>query len=768
MAAYSVIGKVLPRQDGVEKATGRAVYATDFQVPGMAWGKVLYSPHPHARIVRIDTRRAREMPGVLAVLTGPELPDRRLSPTRDRPALARDKVRFVGDAVACVAAEDEETAQAAVEAIQVEYEPLPAVFDAEEAMRDGAPLIHEVAAAAPSDGGYSRYLRVWRPIPGTNICNYLSLVKGNLDEGFAQADHIFEDTFRCPMLHHCYMEPHACLASFDAQGGLTVWTSTQTPFRLRAELARFLDLPEERVRVIATRVGGGFGGKNRPLLEPLCALLSQRTGRPVKMVLSREEEFTATAGSLPVVIRLRTGVKQDGTITARHVTLIWDTGAYGDGLVTSWHGRHSSPGPYRIPHVRVDDYLVYTNKMPTTAFRSLGVHQITWACESQMDIIAARLGIDPVELRLRNILEEGSISHTGEVLDGVNLRECLLQAARAIGWPDRAARPPNHGVGLACFHKPSAPGTEAQVRVSVHPDGTVAVASGAAEIGQGTAMVLAQLAAEELGVPLEWVRVTMGDTGTTPFDHGTFSSRVVVHAGNALCQAAAEVRARLLDMAAGVLEADPSTLELREGKVWLRGTSGPGLPLEELAQATRGVGWPVVGSGAFQGRGAYDLDLDTGQSTGRPASEWKYGAQAVEVAVDPETGQVRVLRVVVACDCGRALNPLGLEGQVEGGAMMGIGGALWEELAFHQGRVLNPSLKDYTMPTAADRVDIQSVLVEVPSPHGPYGAKGVGEPANAAIAPAIASAIYQAVGVRLTDLPLTPERLLRALREKGK
>ncbi|MFQ5825897.1 MAG: xanthine dehydrogenase family protein molybdopterin-binding subunit [Dehalococcoidia bacterium] len=766
MDKYSVVGRPVPRVDAVEKVTARAIFGTDTVLPGMLHGKILRSPYAHARIVAIDTSKAKSMPGVRAVLTAGDVPERRMGTIKDQPILAREKVRYIGDAVAAVAAVDEEIAERAVESIEVEYEELPAVFDPQEAMKRDAPLVHEEAGEKSDGTFFARYQTIWRPVPGTNICNHLVLRKGDLEKGFAEADSIFEDTFETPMIHHCYMEPHAAVASVDDAEKVTVWTSTQSPFTLRSELAELFGLPLSKLRVISTRVGGGFGGKLWPKLEPLCIALSARAKKPVKIVMTRAEDFTATAGRMPTVIRVRTGVKKDGTITAREIELVQDAGAYAEGIIISYHARHTSPGPYRVPNLKVDSYLVYTNKMASCPFRGLGVSQQAWAVESQMDMIARRLGIDPVEFRLKNAVEEGDISPTGEVLDGVHLKECLNRAAESIGWQQKGAQK-NRGIGIACFHKFSAANTVSSAAVKINEDGSVMVLSGASEIGQGIETNLAQIAAEELGAPVESIKVVCGDTDVVPFDFGALSSRQTVHAGGAVRMAAQDAKGQLLDMASEMLETDRDSLEMRGGRVYARGLPESGVSLPELCRFILTTkGGPVLGRGYFRGRGRYTLDPETGQSPDRPAADWKYYATAAEVEVDPETGVVRVIRLVTAQDVGLAINPSTLEGQMQGSMEQATSGALLEETVFDNGLIINPSFADYRIFTAIEQPEMVSLLVEEPHDEGPYGAKGAGEPPIIAVAPAIANAIYDAVGVRIKDLPITPEKVLKALEEK--
>ncbi|HLB12598.1 MAG TPA: xanthine dehydrogenase family protein molybdopterin-binding subunit [Dehalococcoidia bacterium] len=761
MSELSVVGKALARVDGVRKATAQFTYGTDFKLPGMLYGKVLRSPYPHARILSIDTSQAEALPGVKAVVTGKDSPEALYgSRINDLPPLARDKVRYIGEPVAAVAAVDERTAAKALGLVQVEYQELPAVFDPRAAMQPGAPIVHE------NLGSYQRNAAQCYPVPGTNILNHMKVRHGDVEAGFAQADFIFEDSFTTQAQQHCCIEPHAAVCQVGLEGKATVWTSTQNPYKVRSETAAALGIPASRARVIATQAGGGFGGKSRARVEAHGVLLARKSGRPVKIVMTRHEVFTATTTRHPSHIRIKTGVKADGTLVAREVEVILDGGAYGEaGEIVSWEVGQGAAGPYRIPHVKVDAYEIYTNKVPAGAMRGFGWPQIMWASESQMDVIAQKLGLDPLEIRLRNAVEEGSISATGEVLHSVGLVECLRKAAEAIGWDED--RPPYRGRGIACVTKISVPFLGSSAFVKINEDGRIGLLTSATDIGQGSDTVLAQICAEEMGVGLSDVEVAVPDTDTTPPDMGVIASRITFHVGNAIRLAAADARSQVLALAADMLEASAEDLEIAEGKVFVRGSPERALALAQVATAAYyQKGGPILGRGSFLDEDLVPTDRETGQSP-KPSPYIKYGATAVEVEVDPETGMVKVTKMASAHDCGRAINPLLLNGQIEGGAATGLGFALWEEMVFDGGRITNPSFMDYRIPSTVEVPAIHPIIVEAPHKAGPFGAKGAGEASTIGVAGAVGNAIYDAVQVRIVDLPLTWERVLAAIEARA-
>jgi len=755
-----VIGLSVPRVDAVEKVTGRAVYGVDLKMRGLLHAKVLRSPIAHGRVLNVDTSRAERLPGVKAVATGKDLVGRYGTVVQDQPAYCGDKVRYIGDPVAGVAALDEETAEAALALIQVDYEELTPVLDPFRAMEPGAPLVHE-------DLGRYWVGPMFHPVSGTNICNHFKLRKGDVEEGFRGSDFVAEHTFTTPTIQHCHLEPHVCIAKHEPSGQITFWSSTQHPYTVRREMARLLGLPVNRVRVVVPAVGGGFGGKVGVKVEPLCAALAMKVkgNRPVKLTLTREEEFHATAVRHASTIRIKAGVRGDGTLTALKTHVVLDTGAYADaGPVVARSMGMALSGPYRLPHVWGDVYCVYTNKVIAGAFRGLGIPQLMWAVESMMDILAEGIGMDPVAFRLRNALEEGDVSSTGQTLHSVGIKECITRAAQAIGWGKKLEA--NRGIGFGTLYKMTQTPSSSAAFVKLGEDGSAEVLASTVDIGQGSSTILAQIAAEELGLDVKTVKVVAPDTNVTPFDHGTASSRSTFHMGNAVRQAAADAREQLFAIAAEELEASPHDLEARGGFIYVKGVPG-GIPISQIPMGvTYGRGKPVIGRGTYSVPDATPLDPDTGQGA-YPAVFWLYGAQAAEVLVDPATGKVEVLRLVSAHDLGRVINPLNCRQQVEGAAVMGIGFALTEELVFQDGKPVNMNFTDYRIPTALDIPETVPIFIEARHEHGPYGAKGVGEPALGPTAPAIGNAIYHAIGVRITDLPITPEKVLAALKARG-
>lgn len=759
MQQYRVIGAPVERVDGYEMVTGRAVYGVDVKLPGMLYGKILRSPLAHGKILNVNADRARRLPGVHAVLTGKDAPQRRFGlSVRDENVLAVAKVRYIGDAVAAVAAVDEETAEEALGLIDVEYEPLPAVFDVEEALKEGAPLVHEDMADYECR---KVYLASWNPVPGTNIIHRATNQRGDVEGAFSRCDYVFDDTFRASQIHHCYMEPHAAVAAAQA-GRVTVWSCSQEVFLLRTILAETFAMPESKLRVICTKVGGGFGGKIDPRVEPCAVALTLKTGKPVKLVMTRADEFTAAAGSTPAIARVRTGVRKDGTLLARDIDLIWDTGAYREGLAPSNRALKDGIGPYRIPDIRVTSTLVFTNKMRGTQLRGLGVPEAYWAIESQMDMIAERLDLDPFEFRLKNVLEEGDVNSIGDVVHDIGLKECLSKAAESIGW----GKPKEKNVGRGIVVVAKSPTTQSSIsgaHVQFNEDGSVQVLVGASEIGQGMEVVMSQIAAEELGLPMEAVGIASADTGVTPYDRGTFSSRVTFYTGMAVKKAAEDAKQQLLELFSKITEVAMNDLLVEDGRILAKGRPDLSLTFRELMEQAHMREKPILGRGWYGGKGDYP-----GRGKGKESVPgWKYAAQAVEVEVDVETGMVNVKKIVSAHDTGTALNPLTVKGQITGGAVMGLGFAMHERIQFDSGKIINPSFMDYKIPSAEEVPEVCPILVEVPLPEGPFGAKGIGELAVVGIAPAVGNAIYDAIKVRIKELPMYPDRVLSAIEKRS-
>ena len=748
-----VVGQSLTRIDAPGKVTGSAVYAADFALPGMLCGKVFRSSEPHARLVKLDTSKALRIPGVRAVITAADAADVRYgAAVKDEPVFASDIVRYRGQPVAAVAATTLEAAEAALAAIEAVYEPLPPVFDLAAALAPGAPLVHE---------GWQSYVAVPILQRDGNVCNRARIAVGDVERGWAEADRIFEHRFTTAMVHQGYTEPRAAVASWDSSGQVTVWSNTQLPFDVQSTLAEILAIAPSKIRVIVPGVGGGFGGKLRVGVEHFAALLAKKSGRPVKIMTTGEEELIAAYPRQGTLIELKTGVTRDGRLTARQGRIYFDTGAFaGSGPGVASVATMVLAGPYRTPNLFLEGYAVYTNKTNCGSYRAPSGPQANFAVESQMDIIADALGIDPLELRLRNIVREGDEGPTGQVLTAVGLEECLLKVAEAIRWKDR--RPaPGRGKGIACGWWTTTGGSSG-VYVKINPDGTVALNTGAVEIGTGALTGAAQILAEELGVDLTDISVVSADTFSTPFDFGAQGSRTAFAVGNACRAAAADLRRALFAQAALLLGVSEDALALRDKHVV--GPEGR-VSLADLARQSQMAGGGMIAHGTFIAPGtAYDTKRVEGHAYPAFHSP-SFHAHAVDLSVDEETGEVTIHKYVVAQDVGFALNPTYIEGQIEGGVAQGLGQTLSEEIVYRDGRVLNANLTDYKMPTALDVPRMQSIIVEHPGLIGPYGAKGVGEPPNVEPPATVANAIAAAIGVRITSLPITAEKIVMAPRE---
>ena len=746
-----VVGKSLPRIDAPGKVTGTAVYAADFALPGMLVGKVFRSTEPHARIVRLDVTRARSLPGVRAVVTAADVPDVRYGGgLKDETVFAKGKVRYIGQPVAAVAATTPEAAQAALAAIEVIYEPLAAVLDVEAALAPGAPLVHEEWAS------YTAIPILHRD---GNVCNRARIVVGDVERGWEEADRIFEHRFRTGMVHQGYTEPRAAVAQWDSSGTVTVWSNTQLPFEVQNTLAEIFQMPPSKIRVVVPGIGGGFGGKLRVGVEHFAVLLARKTGRAVKVVTTSQEELTAAYPRQGAVVELKTGVMNDGRIVAKEGRIWFDTGAFaGSGPGVASVATLVLAGPYRIPNLRLEGFAVYTNKTNCGSYRAPSGPQSNFAVESQMDIIADALGIDPLEFRLKNIVRDGDEGPTGQVLGAVGLEECLRNAAAAIGWNER--RPETwRGKGLACGWWTTTGGSSG-VYVKINPDGTVALNTGAAEIGTGALTGAAQVLAEELTVDLADVSVVSADTFSTPFDFGAQGSRTAFAVGNACRAAVADLKQRIFALAAAQLGVEVEACVLAEKHVV---ADGKRVSLAELARMSQMTGGGLIAQGTFIAPPtAYDSKRVEGHVYPAFHSP-SFHAHAVDLSVDPGTGDVTIHRYVVAQDVGFAMNPTYIEGQVEGGVAQGLGQALSEEIVYEGGRVLNANLTDYKMPTALDMPRVETILVEHPSLAGPYGAKGVGEPPNIEPPAAVANAVAAATGLRVTVLPITAERIALGL-----
>lgn len=758
----SNIGRSVVREDAVEIVTGKAVFLDDLRRPDMAYGVVLRSPHAHARIVRIDATRALEMPGVLAFVSGEGLPDAYYGvDLKDQQVFARGKVRYVGEPVAALAAETRAQAEAALELVEVEYETLPAVLDAREALRPGAPIVHERLSEYELGFDTERY---------GNVCTAASVDYGDLDEGFRKADLVVEGEFVSRHQQHAPLEVHGAVAEWDSRGRATVWSTTQKPFAIRRYLGQSLRMEFSKIKVVATRVGGGFGSKLELHAEPFALLLARASGRPVKVVYSREDDLSSVVARHATWFRIRTGVRRDGLITAREMEFVFDTGAYsGNGPTTLTLAVQVSTGLYRVPAQKVRGHCVYTNKMNCGSFRGPSAPQTTFAVESHTDDIARKLGMDPLDFRLKNLLREGELTGFGQRLRGVDYAAVARAAAEKAGWKEfRAARArvgSGPGIGMACVYWLTGGwSTSAQVRIA--EDGTVLLSTGAVDMGTGYLFTsVRQMTAEALGIRAEDVVVIQGDTDTASYDHGIGGSRGSVAIGTAALRAAEAARERLLDSAARMLGVPRDGLETKGGTVRVRGDAGRSLSFGDISYAEhmRGGG-PVIGTYSYL---PAMEEIEGGRTRGLSFPAFGGTTMGCHVAVaslDEVTGAIEVHKIVAAHDVGKAINPGAAEGQIEGGVALGLGFGLLEEMKHDaEGRMLNSSFADYKLPHSTDVPEILPVLVEIPSPDYPFGAKGLGEPTMAPTAAAVRNAVLDGAGLALAETPMTPERNYRAL-----
>jgi 4-hydroxybenzoyl-CoA reductase subunit alpha len=804
MTDFSIIGKSTAMIDAAEKTTGAGKYTDDLSLPGMLVGRILHSPYPHARIKRIDTSRAEQLDGVVTVAIGKDAPNPFgiLPVGHDEHALAVDKVRYVGDNVACVVAVSEFIAEKALELIDVEYEVLPAYFDPEESMKAQSDLIHDNK-------------------PG-NLEKDYHHVFGDPDHGFVDADEISEARFVANEVTHAAMEPHSTLSSFEIDphtgnlGRLTVWSSTQVPYYLQHKLSLVLEMPMQQIRVIKPLVGGGFGGKSEVIpLEIIAAIAARKAKAPVKITYTREEVFWAHRGRPRTIIDLKTGVKRDGRITAVKARVVQDGGAYCSyGVVTILYSGALLGALYDIPNIQYDGYRVLTNKPACGAMRGHGTVNVRFAFESQLDELAEKIEMDAAEIRRRNLLQPPCITVNGLRVQSYGLPECIDKIVERSQWNERKGKlPKGRGLGLACSHYVSGAANSiirsdmphSTVNIKIDRDGGVVVYTGASEIGQGSDTMTAQVAAETLGCSLARVRVIAADTDLTPIDIGSYSSRVTFMAGNATLRAANEVKKLIAAAAAKKMNCGIEELVFRDDVIGRKNghvdTATPGRVVEQSSPTVSGrvEGQILRGSlqqkrkdegpkdsltfeeavvaaidfhGALTGTGSYAPPPEArgGKHKGAgvgPSPAYSYSAQVAEVSVDEETGEVTVHKVWAAHDCGRALNPVSVEGQIIGSVWMGMGQALTEEMVWKDGMLMNPGLLEYRSPSSIESPAIDPIIVESVDPEGPFGAKECSEGSLAATIPAIANAIYDAIGVRLHESPFTPERVLAALRAKN-
>jgi CO/xanthine dehydrogenase Mo-binding subunit len=752
------VGVAIPRPDGPEKVTGRVQYVGDIKPKGLLHAKLLRSPHAHAQIVSIDTSAARALPGVRAVLTAKDIPHlKKKAPTRAHAVLAIDRAVFMGQPVAAVAADEPSIAEEALDLIRVEYQVLPASIDPLKAMQPGAPPVADAGTEADTSEALAHsavaIAKSEAPAKAVNISQQARLQRGDVAKGFAESDHVLEKTYRVPMVHQGYLEPHAVLAEWDRNGLLTLWASTQGSFNTRSEVSDVLGIPENQIRVIPVECGGGFGGKIRALCEPITAVLAKVTGRPVRYVMTRREELIAGMPAPQVIIKLKTGVKRDGTLMAVDAETIIDSGAFSGAVLAVSAVFIGSM--YKWPSFDLRGFEVLTHKPSVAAYRAPVAPQTIFAIESQMEQIARDLGLDPVEFRMRHLIQEGDPMVNGQPWQSNGAKQVLTRIAEHPHWKTRkqwvaaGKNGKRRGVGLALGGwlgglQP----TGATVRLN--PDGSLAVLTGQVDIA-GTNIALAQIAASAYGVDTDQVRITTGDTDVAPVTGLSAGSKTIYTVGAAVLQAAEDARRQTFEIAAKELEASIHDLELVDGKLTVRGMPDKGITLATIGKKGNlymSKTPPVLGKAnpAF-----------SQQAPG-------FAAQLARLEVDPDTGEVTIHDFVVVQDVGKAINPIGVEGQMQGGAVQSLGIALTEGLMFDDsGRLTNPSLLDYRKLTAADLPNLETIIVEVPSPAGPFGARGVGEPPIIPAPAAVANAIQDATGARLTELPMSPERIALAL-----
>ncbi|MEW5919391.1 MAG: molybdopterin cofactor-binding domain-containing protein [Bacillota bacterium] len=750
---HKIVGKPIPIVDGKEKVTGQAQFVNDIKLPGMLIAKILRSPYPHARVINIDTTLAENLPGVKAVITRDDTRGEKYiamgPPLSDRYPLVMEKAKYIGDEIAAVAAVNESIAEEALRLIKVNYEVLPAVYEPEEAVKEDAPVIHEDR--------------------DSNIAMRIARSYGDPDSAFQAADYVFSDTYVTQVVSHAILEPKGTVAHYF-NGKVTIWTSTQAPYFVRKEVAHILGMPEGDVRVKEIFSAGAFGARSKVCDdEAICALLSRKALRPVKLVLTREEEFKTTRVRHPYHIDIRTGVSREGRLLAREVKMVVDNGAYNYlGPAVLGYSTFVAASHYKVENIKIDASLVYTNKQAGTAFRGFGSPQVTFAIESQMDDIADQLGFDRLAFRLLNAHESGFVTPAGWKITSCGMKECLQKAYDGVkDLPlDSGSKVKKRGIGLASsIHisgvKLFKEGDYSGAIVRVAGDGTVTVFTGAADVGTGSKTTLVQVAAEALGVSVQKVSITTMDTDQTPQDIGSWASRIMFVGGNAVLRAAKLAREQIIKTAGAALNVDPEDLDIDQGVVFARSNRAKAMPIGDAVKLcnTRIGDW-VMGSYHYD-TPAEMINRQSGVANISPT--YSYGAHGALVEVDEETGMVEVLRIVAAHDVGKAINPMIVEGQVLGALAQGIGYALTEQMLYKDGKLLNGNFLDYKILTTADMPQMEVSIVETMDEEGPFGAKGIGEPGLIPTAAAIANAIKDATGVRFKEIPILPEHIVEAL-----
>ncbi len=778
---YDYVGKGVTRLDGIEKVTGQAQYVHDIKLQGMLYAKIKTSPYAHALIKSIDISKAKALPGVKAVLTGKDAYQKLGIYMIDRPILACHKVRYYGEAVAAVAAIDIETAEKAIELIEVVYEELPVVQDVEEALKEESPLVHE-------DISSNKWMEnVFSPVIGTNIANLFKIRKGNPEKGFEEADIIIENTFTQPQVLHVPMETHNVIGKWSVGNKIKVWSSAQAPFAIRDLMSVALEIPKQDIEVIVPYVGGGFGGKAGIHLEPLVVLLSKEAnGKPVKLCPTREEETSTLPCRQGLVAKIKTGVKKDGKIVAEKIEYLWDAGAYADyGVNIGRASGYSAAGPYEIDNIFVDSYTIYTNHIFGTAYRGFGHAEFFWAVERQRELTAKALNMDSFEFRMKNLLKAGSKTITGEIItkNTGNVQECLRVVKDSIGWGSEKTEEEKdneiktgkyRGKGIAVLHKaPAMPSWSASsALIQMNEDGSVKFNVGGIDYGQGTYTVLAQIIAERLNIPLEKIHVVNEtNTDTAPYDWQTVASRMTVLAGNAIIEACDDLVEQIYEIGSIVLHAAKHELAIGDECVYVKQHPENKLPYNKIAigyvySNGNSIGGPLIGRGKSIAQGLTFLNQETGE--GKPALDWTFGAHGIELEVDKNTGDIEILKIASAFDVGHVMNKMLLEGQVVGGVIQGLGTALCEGMIYdNKGRLLTRNFVDYKIPTMQDLPGkIELHFVETPQLDGPYGARGCAEHPMISITSVIGNAIADATGVEIYELPFTADKVYRALNKR--
>lgn len=761
MPVYNLIGENIPRVDGFPKVRGDAVYMDDIKLPGMLSGAILRSPHCHAKILGIDTSKAKAIPGVKAVITSNDIPKilfGMLPTISDQYALAVDKVRHYQEAVAAVAAIDDSIAQEALSLIEVEYEPLPAILDPEEAIKPGAPQIHQAHK--------------------NNISLRVNRTQGDFDRALSESEYVREDTFYTAPQSTAPMEPHGCISNWELNGTLTHWSSNQAPFLLQRAMAKILGIEGDRVRVILPMIGGGFGSKTVMFSHDIAsAYLSKITGRPVKTILSREEVFHATNQRHPYRLTLKTGVKKDGTLMCLDMRILADGGAYaGTGGMALNVSEHTMLLPYNMRAYHYDAIRALTNKAIGGPYQGHGGPQTRFATECQLDMIAKDIGMDPLDIRKKNFVSVGCEHVEHYRIHSCGLNECLDFVKKELKWDEKKGKlPDGRGIGVAFSGGPSSvvimPHTPTGITIQINWDGGVNVFSGGADIGQGMDTIVCQVVAQELGLSMEDIRLTRADTATTPFDKGTYGTGGAMRVGKASLMAAKQVKKKLLEVIAPKFETKPEEIEFEKGKIFVRGNYDKGVLFKDAIKIYRYSGRPLP----LVAMDSYEPDVQdfntTREKGGNFSPTYSFLATGFEVEINKETGDVKILKAVVTDDLGRVLNKMGQEGQLEGALSKGIGMALYEDLPNVEGKYINPQFLEYYLMTSLDEPKINEIAwtdIETVDPVGPFGAKSSGEQALAPITPALANAIYDATGLWVKELPITPEKIKKALEEKNK